>query len=256
MKGLSKVLLLLFALAVTYLVMLPPTWIDALLQRATRSALAMTGATGTFWRGEGTLQAILPTGVAVTLVPVSWDIAPGALLALKLHINARSTRDNTPVLNATFGLAEFSIQDATLELPAGLIGVVSPTLRAADLSGMISVNATDIHWDRSHAAGKVRAYWKSAGSNLSRVNPLGSYMLTLDGQGAGLDFHLITMGGALTLTGSGTWRPGLSPDIRLVATPDKAAQQDLVPLLRMMGREISPGTYQLAIDSNVQPITN
>jgi hypothetical protein len=41
----------------------------------------------------------------------------------------------------------------------------------------------------------------------------------------------------------------------VTATPEQSARQDLAPLLRMMGREISPGTYQLTIDQNVQAIT-
>jgi general secretion pathway protein N len=254
MKRLVRTGLLLLALVVTYLVMLPSTWIDALLQRASQGTLAMTGSTGTFWRGEGILQAILPGGVAVTLVPVSWTIAPGELLLLKLHIRAQSARDDTPVLNATFGLGETDIQEATLELPAALLGVLSPTLLAADLSGQIAVHATDVRFDRSHAAGKARAYWKSAGSSLSRIHPLGNYLLTLDGEGGGLDFRLTTMRGPLTLTGSGGWRPGKDPDIRVTAIPEQSARQDLVPMLRVMGREISPGAYQITMDQNVQVI--
>ena len=255
MKRLLTAGLLLLALVFTYLVMLPSTWIDAALQRASQGTLAMTGTTGTFWRGEGSLQALLPGGEAVTLVPVSWTIAPGELLALKLHINAQSTRDNKPVLNATLGLGETYIQEAKLGLPAALLGVLSPTLRAADLSGQLALQVNDLRFDRSHAAGKARAYWKAAGSSLSRVRPLGNYLLDLNGQGNGLDFHLTTLRGPLTLTGSGGWRPGKSPDIRVTAVPEESARQDLAPLLRMMGREINPGTYQLTIDRNVQAIT-
>ena len=255
MKRLLTAGLLLLALVFTYLVMLPATWIDAALQHASQGTLAMTGTTGTFWRGEGSLQALLPSGEAVTLAPVSWNIAPGELLALKLHINAQSTRDNKPVLNATLGLGETYIQEAKLDLPAALLGVLSPTLRAAALSGQLALQVNEVRFDRSHAAGKAQAYWKAAGSSLSRVRPLGNYLLALNGQGNGLDFHLTTIGGPLTLTGSGGWRPGKNLDIRVTATPEESARQDLAPLLRIMGREISPGTYQLTIDQNVQAIT-
>jgi general secretion pathway protein N len=255
MRRLLKTGLVVLALVFTYLVLLPATWIDDLLQRATQGTLAMAGTTGTFWRGEGSLQALLPSGAAVTLVPVTWHIAPGELLALKLHINAQSTRDNKPVLNATFGLGETYIQEARLDLPAELLGVLSPTLQAASLSGQLAIHANDVRVGGNHAAGKAQAYWKAAGSSLSRVRPLGSYLLDLNGQGNGLDFHLTTMGGPLTLTGSGGWHPGKKSDIRVIATPEAGARQDLAPLLRMMGREISPGTYQLTIDQNVQAIS-
>lgn len=255
MKRLLKAVLLLLLLVFTYLVMLPATWMDALLQRASQGTLAMTGTTGTFWRGEGSLQALLPSGAAVTLVPVRWNIAAGELLALKLHINALSTRDNKPVLNATLGLGETYIQEAKLDLPAELLGILSPTLRAAALSGQLALQAKELRFDGSHAAGKALAYWKAAGSSLSRVRPLGNYLLDLTGQGNGMDFHLTTMGGPLTLTGSGSWHPGKKPDIRVTAIPQQSARQDLTPLLRMLGSEISPGTYLLTLDKNVQAIT-
>lgn len=254
MKRLVKAGLLLLVLVFTYLVLLPATWIDSLLQGASQGALAMTGTTGTFWRGEGNLQAFLPDGEVVTLVPVKWAIAPAELFALKLHIIAQSTRDSQPVLNATLGFGETYIQQARLELPAALLGVLSPTLRAAALSGQLALQAKELRFDDSHAAGKARAYWKAAGSRLSRVRPLGNYMLDLTGQGSGMDFHLTTLRGPLTLTGTGSWHMGKKPDIRVTATPEASARQELAPLLRMMGREVSPGAYRLTFDQNVQAI--
>jgi general secretion pathway protein N len=255
MKRLLKAGLLPLVLVFTYMVMLPATWIDSLLQGASQGTLAMTGTTGTFWRGEGNLQAFLPSGEVVTLVPVKWAIAPGELIALKLHIIAQSIRDDKPVLNATLGFGETYIQQATLELPAALLGVLSPTLRAAALSGQLALQAKELRFDSSHSTGKALAYWKAAGSSLSRVRPLGNYLLDLNGQGGGMDFHLTTMRGPLNLSGTGGWRPGKKPDIRVVATPEASARQELAPLLRMMGREISPGTYQLTLDQNVQAIS-
>ena len=255
MKRLLKAGLLLLVLVLTYLVMLPATWMDSLLRNASQGTLEMTGTTGTFWRGEGSLQALVPSGEVVTLVPVRWTIAPGELLALKLHIDAQSARDNKPVLNATLGLGETYIQEARLELPAALLGVLSPTLRAAALSGQLALQAKELRFDGSHAAGKAQAYWKAAGSSLSRVRPLGNYLLDLTGQGNGLDFHLTTMRGPLTLTGTGGWRAGKPPDIQVTATPEASVRQELAPLLRMMGREVSPGTYKLSIDQNVQAIS-
>jgi general secretion pathway protein N len=255
MKRLLTAGLILLVLFFTYLVMLPATWIDALLQRATQGTLAMTGTTGTLWRGEGSLQALLPSGEAVTLVPVSWNIVAAELLALKLHIKVQSTRDNKPVLDATLRPGETYIQQARLELPAALLGVLSPTLRAAVLSGQLALQVNEVRFGGSHAAGKARAYWKAAGSGLSRIRPLGNYLLDLNGQGNGLDFHLTTAGGPLTLTGTGGWIPGKNPDIRVTATAEESARQDLAPLLRMLGNETSPGTYRLTIDQSVRAIT-
>lgn len=255
MKRLLQGGLLSLVLVVTYLVLLPATWLDDLLQRETRGSFTMTGTSGTLWRGEGTLQALLPSGEAVTLAPTSWSIALGELPALRLHITLRSTQSGNPILDVSLSPGETRIHEARLELPAALLGVLSPTLRAAALSGQMTLQATDVRLDDGHANGKARVLWVSAGSELSNVRPLGSYQLELDGQGGGLDFRLTTMAGALNLAGSGRVQPGKNPDYRITAIPIEAKRQELAPLLRMLGREVSPGTYQLTIDPNVQAVS-
>jgi general secretion pathway protein N len=248
--------LLFVVLVATYLVMLPATWMDALLQRASQGAFAMTAAKGTLWRGEGSLQALLPSGEAVTLMPLRWHIVGGELLSLKLHLQAQSARDNKPVLDVVLSQGEANIRQAKLDLPAALLGVLSPTLREASLSGQLALQVDELRIDRGRAAGKAQAYWKGAGSSLSRIRPLGNYLLVMNGKGEAMDFNLTTMGGPLTLNGSGSWIPGKAPDLRIMATPEESARQDLAPLLRMFGRETSPGTYQLIIDPSVRAISS
>jgi len=255
MKRLMRGGLLLLVLVVAYLAMLPATWLDALLQRETRGSFAMTGTAGTLWRGKGTLQALLPSGEAVTLAPTSWHIAVGELLALRLHITLRSTQSGNPILDVSLAPGMTRIHEARLELPAALLGVLSPTLRAAALSGQMSVQVNDVRLDDGQATGKGSVLWASASSELSSVRPLGIYQLELDGQGGGLDFRLTTLGGALNLAGSGRMQPGKKPVYRITAVPIEAKRQELVPLLRMLGREVSPGTYQLTIDPNVQAVS-
>lgn len=256
MKRLMQGGLSLLAMALVYLFLLPATWFDSLLQRQTKGSFAMTGTTGTLWRGEGNLQALLPTGEVVTLAPTSWNISPRDLLALRLRITLRSTQSGDPLLDLALAPGEARIHEAKLDLPAPLLGVLSPTLRAAALSGQLTLQATDVRLDESQTAGHVRIQWLAAGSELSRVRPLGSYQLDLDGKGGGMDFHLSTLGGSLNLTGSGHLQPGKNPDYKIMAVPIEAKRQDLAPLLRMLGREVSPGTYQLTIDRNVQAVSS
>jgi general secretion pathway protein N len=248
--GLAGLVLLL-----AYAAMLPATWFDDLLQRWTQGSLAMTGTSGTLWRGEGSLQAILPSGEAVTLAPTSWNVALWELLSLRLHITLRSTQSGSPILDVSLAPGETRIHAARLEVPAALLGVLSPTLRSAALSGQVALEAKDVRLADGHAAGKAKAYWLEAGSDLSRVRPMGSYQLEVDGQGDGLDFRLITLGGALNLTGTGRFVPGKKSDYRITAIPVADKRQELAPMLRMLGRETSPGTYQLTIDQNIQAVS-
>ncbi|HNQ04432.1 MAG TPA: type II secretion system protein N [Thiobacillaceae bacterium] len=243
------------ALILIYAVMLPATWLDTVLQRGTRNSLVMTATAGTLWRGEGILQALLPNGETATLAPVSWRIALKELLLLRLHLILFSQQNTQPVLDVSLSPGGIHINKARLAVPAAILGVLSPTLQAASLSGQLTLQVDDLRLDRGQVEGKARAIWTSAGSALSRVNPLGSYELDLDGSGAGLDFHLNTLGGVLTLSGSGSWRVDTGGDYQIMATPAESKRQDLAPMLRMLGREISPGTYRLTIDRSVRAVS-
>lgn len=255
MKPVVRGTVLLLVLASTYLAMLPATWVDSLLRDQTRASLAMTGTSGTLWRGEGTLQAILPSGEAVTLAPVSWNIAPWELLKLRLHVVMRATQTGNPLLDVTLAPGATHVHEARLELPAALLGVVSPTLRAAALSGQLALQASDVRLEQDRATGKARVMWLFAGSELSSVRPLGSYQLDVEGQDGGLGLRLTTMAGVLNLTGSGRVQAGRDPDFRIMAVPIEAKRQELAPMLRMLGREVSPGAYQLTLDPNVQAVS-
>ena len=255
MKRLSRGVLLLLAVAVVYLALLPATWFDKILQDMSQGTLAMTATTGTLWRGGGRLQALLPRGEAVTLAPVNWEISLFDLLTLHLHLTVRSSQGDKILLEAIWAPGSAAVREASLDLPAALLGALSPTLREADLSGQIALQAHDIRVEGGHATGKAQAIWIAAGSGLSRVRPLGNYQLDLAGKGTGLDMRLSSLGGALALDGSGRWIPGVKTSYRIVATPTESKRQELAPLLRMLGNEITPGKYQLTIDGNVRALS-
>jgi hypothetical protein len=80
---------------------------------------------------------------------------------------------------------------------------LSPTLREATLSDPLAVRVDRLRIDCGRAAGKLQAYWKGAGSSLSRIRPRGNCLLVMNGKGDAMDFNLTTMGGPLTLDGSG-----------------------------------------------------
>jgi general secretion pathway protein N len=246
---------LLLVLCVAYLAMLPATWFDYLLQRESEGTLGMTATHGTLWRGEGTLQALLPNGDVTTLAAVSWKIAIPELLMLRLHVTAQSTQNGSPVLDAMFRPGETRVQTAHLDLPAALLGVLSPTLREANLSGQMAISVNDVHLVGNHATGGAMVMWQDAGSGLTRIRPLGNYQFAVNGQGDGLDFNLVTLGGALLLEGSGRWVPYQKTQYRLTATPQQASRKDLEPMLRMLGREIRPGTYQLTIQQGMGAVS-
>jgi len=241
-------------LVLSTLVFLPASWLDHALHRWSAGSLGVTGSSGTLWRGQGTLQAILPQGEAVTLAPAAWRVDLGELFKLRLHVTVRSSQNNEVLLDTTLAPGSAWVHEAKLDLPAALLGGLSPTLRAAALTGQLAVQAHDLKTGTGQTQGNARVVWTAAGSEISPVHPLGNYQLDLTGQGTGVDFQLTTLGGALNLTGSGRIQPDHAPDYRITAVPNADKRKALAPLLRILGRETGPGTYMLQIDQNVQAV--
>lgn len=249
-----RLLLLLCAIAGLLLILLalfPATWLDHGLQRASGGNLMLAEAEGTVWRGSGVLQAILPRGEAVTLAPVQWRLAAGELLAGRAHLTVLSQQDNKPLLDAVLHPGGARIQAARLELPADLLGAYSPTLRQAELAGLLSFHAADLSIADGRIAGRAELLWRQAASGLTQVRPLGSYRIAFTGAGERLDFSLATLQGDLNLSGQGSWRPGGGVDFQGLARPVGDKLHDLIPLLRVLGRQTAPGSYRLEIDPHV-----
>ncbi len=234
------------------LVLVPATWLDQALVRTSHGHLMLTATSGRLWAGHGTLQAILPRGEAVTLARLRWQLSLAGVTAPRIGLSVLSEADAQPILTARLGPAGIEISSLRIELPAALLGALTPTLREAEPAGQLSVSARDIMLADGHLAGEVEILWHDAASSLSPVRPLGSYRLHLTGAGDRLDVDLSTPGpAALQLTGRGQWQAGGTLRFDGQARPDPAHAPELTPLLRILGREIAPGLYQLQLDPNV-----
>ena len=251
MRRLLSAFAVLIGILLVMAVYAPASWLDYGLQRISDRSLGLGDPHGSLWRGSGTLQAILPRGEAVTIGPVSWKIQARELLAGRLHLLMSSDRNGRPVLDAGITATTLTLHDLDIELPAALLGVVSPTLRDADPAGSMALRSREFVVDGHRNTGTVELRWKDAALSLSRVRPLGTYLMVVVGKDEGLDMRLMTLKGDLDLSGSGNWKPGRKLDIDVKATPSAARRDDLVPLLRILGHETSAGTYQLRIDQSI-----
>ena len=234
----------------------PATWLDAALQRGSRGALSLGDAQGRIWAGSGTLQALLPRGEPVTLGRLRWSVAAAELLRGRLRFNVLSMPEGAPLVDVSLGTAGLTIHSSHLQLPAALLGAVSPTLREAALGGQLLIEASEFQWTRQQAAGAVDIVWTDAATGRVRVNPLGSYRIECQGEqsgAGGLDCRIATISAdaALKLTGSCRLASGQPIELDATAEAGESARRELVPLLRIIGKELRPGLYQLQPDPGI-----
>lgn len=245
--------LALVSLFLTCLIWLAPaTWLDYALQRGSHGAIGLGAAQGRVWHGQGSLQAVLPNGDVVTLDRIDWRLHGADLLRGQLRLVADSTQGGQRVLDARLGRNGLTLHVLRLEIPSALLGVFSPTLRDAELRGRLMLKVEDWRLNQDRPAGLAELVWRDAGSGLSQVRPLGQYRLLLRGDGNAIEGRLETLGeAALTLAGSGRWQTGHRLTLDAVAIPAASRQQELAPLLRILGREVAPGRYQLELTQGI-----
>jgi general secretion pathway protein N len=99
---------------------------------------------------------------------------------------------------------------------------------------------------RAGASGNATIRWTNAGSALTRVAPLGAYEMRVAHTGTAFEATLRTLNGPLELEGRGGWSSGAQPAFAAIARVT-SREQELAPLLRLIGVEKSDGNFELKL---------
>lgn len=246
MKRWSLLAIGLGAYALALIATAPATLVDAGLRRASDGRLRLAEAQGTLWSGTGQLEirdAGGRTGVAKTL---DWRVVPGSLLRghLVCEVGLEQAAKRFPV---TIALSRIDLANADISLPAAVLGLGVPKLAPLGLTGDVLVHVTTLSIGRSATRGGATLQWRSAGSALTPVSPLGDYELRIEGEGPVVRATLRTLQGPLQLDGKGSWTRSDSPAFLAIARVPAQHQQQLAPLLRLIAVERGDGSFELQL---------
>jgi general secretion pathway protein N len=232
--------------------LMPATWLDSALQRESRGVLSLGDPQGRVWEGSGVLQALLPGGEAMTVDRVGWTVAWRELFSGRIRFSLISVRTGKSIADAALGVSGLTVHSGQLELPASLLGTLTPTLRELALSGQLVLKFRDFHLADKQAGGTVEVTWNDAASGLVPISPLGNYQIEIKGNDSGLGCRIATLNeAALKLTGKCQHSAGQPFSLDATAEPAPRYRRELAPLLRVIGKEIRPGIYQLQIDPSI-----
>lgn len=244
MIKLSRPFWVLFTL--TFLLLLvvyaPASLVSSVLSQTSDNMLVLANAEGTLWQGTGTPAIRRRKGGYLPLQAVHWKLSPLALFSGKLLV--QFTRDDAPSLPAmelSISPRQIDIRNLSLTVPPDITGELLPLLQPLQLSGQFLVNSPALSFSGNTISGTATATWSRAGSALSRVNPLGNYQLTLTGNGSGIDLTLMTMSGALLMSGQGNWSQASGFRFNAEAQATLESQDKLAELMVYLGPESRPG---------------
>ena len=223
----------------------PAAWLDVAANRLSEGRVRIAAAEGTFWSGRGELQLVDARRTTAIAEAIEWQIFPVAVLAGRIECaigigGARKFRvAATP--------SRLEIADADVSIAAAVLGVIDPAMAPFALRGRFVAHIVDLVWTRPqlHANGVI--VWRAAGSEHSKVAPLGDYQLAVAPAGRGVQFRLTTLNGPLQLEGGGAWSPGARPVFNAIARAAPQFQEQIEPLLRLFAVERGGGNYEVRL---------
>ncbi|HKB58704.1 MAG TPA: type II secretion system protein N [Gallionellaceae bacterium] len=227
----------------------PATLLGVLLARRTGGSLVLAQPTGTVWSGTATPVVNLKSAAPLRLGRVTWDISLRTLWrgVILLRVRENDVRQKQPA-EILLSPSQADFRNFSMELPAAAMGGLDPLLQAMHFQGRLVISANSIVLGRDGAVtGAAVANWEMAGSDLSPVNPFGTYRLRLTGEGNKVGIVLSTESGCLELNGQGEWRAGtLAFEASATATgKSKGALRDM---LHHLGPETAPGVFSFRLN--------
>ena len=231
--------------ALALLVMAPASLQDALLDKVSEGRLRIAAAHGSIWSGAGQIE-IRDGRRALVAKDMAWRLLPAYLLRGQLRAEiGLDQRDKPFILSAS--LSGIEISNADIELPARVLISGVSKLAALGVTGNVNLRIPHLEVSRTGMTGDAKLEWRSAGSELSRVSPLGDYELSLHGEGAAINANLLTLKGPLQLEGQASWAFGEHPVFQATARIPPGQTPQLAPLLRLIAIERGDGSFVLQL---------
>lgn len=230
------------------LVTAPASLLDGIIQRISHQTLSLANCQGTIWHGSATPLLINGKNSSIALHTLHWSLKPQALLQgqIKAVMGWDDLEFKTP-MQLTLSRNTLILTDVLLQIPAEVIGELSPFLKPAQFSGDLVIESPQLAYTGNHLQGNATARWNQAGSAMSAVHPLGNYRIDITAAQDNLRATLTTQGGALLLGGQGNWSMQRGFHFNGTAKAAADAQPTLSELLHHLGPETTPGTHQISL---------
>lgn len=236
----------LVAFCAALILLLPAAVLDAGLKRASDGKLRLVESSGTLWSGRGQIELRDDNGMTGVAQAAAWHCSRWSVLALHLKCDMSLERSpqRFPITVSLFGLR---VQRADISMPAAVLGLGVPSLAPLGLGGDVAIHIDDATLRNQTFDGRVVVQWRGARSKLTPVAPLGNFELTLDGHNGAPRAVLRTLQGPLQIDGKDVVANDGSRMFRATLLVPPPLRAQLVPLLRLIAVERSPGAFEFEV---------
>ena len=222
---------------------LAPAWLaDTIVQRASDGRVRLAAVRGTLWSGSAVVTAG-DANASVRVGALEWQ-ATGVML-LPLGVRFAVDAGATPFV-ARLSPVALDIDRARIEMTARALAIAVPRLASIEPTGDVTLELSRVSRGRGGASGSATVRWSNAGSALTRVAPLGAYVMRVTRTSGAVDATLSTVSGPLQIEGRGGWPPGARPSFTAIAYIT-AHEREIAPLLRLFAIERGDGRFELQL---------
>lgn len=215
-----------------------PSWaLSSVVENYSSGRLKFYDTEGTFWNGNGLLVAMGPKRISsAPLMLLHWKIK----LGFTKFIDIQFSVGNKKIAEVYVNSKGANLDKLNISLSLTQVEQLFDVIKDMGVSGNINVSSDHILVGKK-MAGEVKVNIDNISSGISRVNPLGSYIVQLNaGNG---DIHVSSNpGNILDLSGSGSVA-GLSLEARI----NESHKAEMLQFITLMGVPKPNGAYQLKI---------
>ncbi len=238
----SALLLAVCVYAVQLAATAPATLADAALDQASGGRVRLAEATGTLWSGAGKLQILDARRRTGSVKTLAWRLLPASLFHGRADVEFATDEDLFTV--AVFP-SHIEANDVRLTLPVAALGLIVPNIAPLEPTGELLLHAAHLSMSPGALRGSATLLWRSAGSALSPVSPLGDYEIDAQADGDSGKAVLKTVSGPLRLEGRGSWTPGRAPSLLVTARVEPRYREQMQPFLRLVAVDRGDGSFEL-----------
>ena len=214
----------------------------------TQGSVALAHPAGSVFSGSATVRLSLPDLPPITIDRVQWDWHALALfrgqLAVGVQVKAAGLSGTLTVGRSPF---DWHLRDATVDGPASALASFHSLLGSCNPTGRIALRIPSLRVDRAGFNGGGVVEWADAGLSLSTVKPLGTWRLSLAGEGGPAKLMLATQRGPLALTGNGSLSAAGKAVFTGEAKAEPGREADLAPFLANIGAKRADGVHVFSL---------
>ena len=236
------------AYLISLVVTLPASLIAPRVEGWTQGTVALAQPSGSVFDGSATVRLRVPNLAPITIDRVQWNWHALALFRGQLAVGVQArTAGLSGNLTVVRSPLEWHLRDVAIDSSASGLASFHSLLGSWNPTGRLALRVPSLRIDRAGFNGNGSVEWADAGLSISAVQPLGTWRLTLAGDGGPAKLTLATQRGPLSLTGNGTLSTAGKAAFAGEAKAEPGREADLGPLLANIGTKRADGIHAFSL---------